>query len=304
MIKTIIAAADIFITTLALGTESYWDKFRNHFSSMDIGEFWTAVERAAQALSTSASGQRLQQTPQDPAGGVDVEGLLRTSSPSTFFFDSPVSLTALLVNMAIGLALALVVQWHYRQFSTSLSNRENFTKIFHLVLLTTIVIITIVKSSLALSLGLVGALSIVRFRTPIKEPEELAYLFICIAIGLGLGANQTLVTVVGAAFILLATSLVMARKRDRGRRNLYLSVNLANDGENPGSRLEALNSLLGEYVTRNELRRVDSRDDALDASYVVEFASADDLNELIDHLHRDYRGVGVTFLDQSRMPGA
>ena len=46
------------------------------------------------------------------------------------------------------------------------------------------------KIFLALSLGLVGALSIVRFRTPIKEPEELAYIFLAIAIGLALGADQ------------------------------------------------------------------------------------------------------------------
>ena len=56
------------------------------------------------------------------------------------------------------------------------------------------VMITIVKSSLALSLGLVGALSIVRFRTAIKEPEELSYAFLSIAIGLGLGADQRLTT--------------------------------------------------------------------------------------------------------------
>ncbi len=51
----------------------------------------------------------------------------------------------------------------------------------------TLLVISIVKSSLALSLGLVGALSIVRFRTAIKDPEELIYLFFSIAIGLGMG---------------------------------------------------------------------------------------------------------------------
>jgi len=81
-----------------------------------------------------------------------------------------------------GLVLSLILQWHYRRFSSALSSKENFSKIFPLILLTTLLIITIVKSSLALSLGLVGALSIVRFRTPIKEPEELAYLFIIPAV--------------------------------------------------------------------------------------------------------------------------
>jgi Ca2+/Na+ antiporter len=61
----------------------------------------------------------------------------------------------------------------------------------------------IVKSSLALSLGLVGALSIVRFRAAIKEPEELVYLFLVITAGLGCGAGQIKIIVVGILFALL-----------------------------------------------------------------------------------------------------
>ena len=61
----------------------------------------------------------------------------------------------------------------------------------------------IVKNSLALSLGLVGALSIVRFRAAIKEPEELVYLFLVITAGLGCGSGQLKITIVGIAFSLL-----------------------------------------------------------------------------------------------------
>ena len=68
---------------------------------------------------------------------------------------------------------------------------------------TTCIVIMIVKSSLALSLGLVGALSIVRFRAAIKEPEELVYLFLIIAIGLGCGANQLIITIIGIIFALV-----------------------------------------------------------------------------------------------------
>ena len=73
--------------------------------------------------------------------------------------------------------------------------------------MTTAFIISIVKSSLALSLGLVGALSIIRFRTAIKEPEEISYLFICIGIGLGLGANYKLITIM--AVILIIASIII-----------------------------------------------------------------------------------------------
>ena len=88
---------------------------------------------------------------------------------------APLSLINLLINLGIGVPLALLVRWHFERFGSTLSNRDEFAQVFPFILLTTTLIITVVKSSLALSLGLVGALSIVRFRTPIKEPEELAY---------------------------------------------------------------------------------------------------------------------------------
>ena len=73
-------------------------------------------------------------------------------------------------------------------------------------------VIMVVKSSLALSLGLVGALSIVRFRTPIKEPEELVYLFLAIAIGLGLGAGQVLITTIIVLLILVFINFFLSNK--------------------------------------------------------------------------------------------
>ena len=72
-----------------------------------------------------------------------------------------------------------------------------------MIAVSTTLIISIIKSSLALSLGLVGALSIVRFRTAVKEPEELAYLFLVITMGIGYGANTYLLTTVSTFIILL-----------------------------------------------------------------------------------------------------
>ena len=86
-------------------------------------------------------------------------------------------------------------------------------------------IITVIKSSIALSLGLVGALSIIRFRTPIKEPEELAYIFIAVAIGLGLGANQVMATLIG--FVVVAIAMLPAMLKKSGRmenRHAYIDI--------------------------------------------------------------------------------
>ena len=121
---------------------------------------------------------------------------------------TPLSIVALAINLFLGLLLVLVLRWHFRRYGSTISNRAEFSRVFPFILLTTTLIISIVKSSLALSLGLVGALSIVRFRTPIKEPEELAYLFMAIAMGLGLGADQRIPTFVAGLIILGVMALI------------------------------------------------------------------------------------------------
>ncbi len=93
---------------------------------------------------------------------------------------------------------------------------------------TTTFIILVVRSSVALSLGLVGALSIVRFRSAIKEPEELAYLFFAIAIGIGLGDNQRLITVIALATAILVLGLMRLFRGRQADFNLHVTV--ANSG--------------------------------------------------------------------------
>ena len=240
------------------------------------------------------------QVPPDSAL-VDVEALLQASNPGSAFLQSTVSPFVLVTNMAIGIVLALILQWLYKRHSSTWSNHGNFAKVFPILVVTTILIITIVKSSLALSLGLVGALSIVRFRTPIKEPEELAFIFICIAIGLGLGASQTLATLVGSAVVFATIALAGARQMQEPSKNMYLSVAWAGNGKSPGDKLLALNTVMGEHTHACDLRRVDARDDGLEASYVVEFDSQDRLATMMERLKRDDDSVELTFIDQGRL---
>jgi hypothetical protein len=98
--------------------------------------------------------------------------------------------------------MAQILCWHYIRFANVLSNKPKFGRVLVFLSLTTFLVISVVKTSLALSLGLVGALSIIRFRTPIKEPEELAYLFLAISVGIGVGADQSFLTVLVFTLIL------------------------------------------------------------------------------------------------------
>tara|TARA_Y100000590_G_scaffold450177_1_gene589435 strand:- start:97 stop:786 length:690 start_codon:yes stop_codon:yes gene_type:complete len=117
-----------------------------------------------------------------------------------------INLITFVEGLLLAAFLSLLIQITYIKFSNALSNKYDFSKNFIILGLTTTLVITIVKSSLALSLGLVGALSIVRFRAAIKEPEELVYLFLIIATGLGCGAGQLKITLIG---ILVAITIIV-----------------------------------------------------------------------------------------------
>jgi hypothetical protein len=218
------------------------------------------------------------------------------------FNQAPLSLTALLINLGAGVLLSLLLRWHFKYFGSTLSNREEFSHVCPFILLTTILIITVVKSSLALSLGLVGALSIVRFRTPIKEPEELAYLFIAIAMGLGLGADQRIPTLVAGPLILVVMAVFKWRKRESKKKNLYLSLDWKGKPEEADGFLRRFNQVIGNHVLVSDLRRLDMREEGLEVTYFIDVNKPDDLSSLMDDLQKSFSGIGVTFIDQNQMP--
>ena len=215
--------------------------------------------------------------------------------------NSGVPLSTLLVNLIAGMGFSILLRWHFRHFSSVLSNRDEFAQVFPFILLTTIFIISIVKSSLALSLGLVGALSIVRFRTPVKEPEELAYLFMCIAVGLGLGANQTGATIIAGTAILGCLAMLNWVKSENSNKKLYLSIDwIAEDPHE--NHLDELNALITKHTMSNDLRRLDLRQGAAEATYILDLASPNELSSLTREIRKEFPNVGITFLDQNQMP--
>jgi len=110
--------------------------------------------------------------------------------------------------------IAFSLKFIYEERSTSLSGKYHIASIIPLLSLATFLVILIVKSSLALSLGLVGALSIVRFRTPIKEPEELVYLFLAISNGIGFASGQIVITFSIFVLIFLIIWFVITKKNN------------------------------------------------------------------------------------------
>lgn len=215
---------------------------------------------------------------------------------------SPLSPLSLIVNLLIGAVLSLLLGWHFVKFGRTMSNRAAFAHMLPFIALTTILVISVVKSSLALSLGLVGALSIVRFRTPIKEPEELAYIFMAIAIGLGLGADQRVPVIVAAVFILAVMAVRSVTSARRRKPNLYLNVECSTNDDG-GARFERLTSLVASKANTTDVRRVDLRDGLLQATYYVDCKDEGQLMGLVQGLKQDMPDAAISFVDQNNFRG-
>lgn len=225
---------------------------------------------------------------------------------SMFFPYASVQLGALLLNLILGFVLASVIGYHFRKYSSAFCNRQDFSRLFPLLMLTVILIITVVKSSLALALGLVGALSIVRFRTPIKEPEELIYLFLNIGIAVALGAGQTLAAIVACSVTLVLVTLVKKRHaKSFEEHGLFLSLSYVKTDENTQSdiSLNSLKSTLERHSVRMEMRRYDTDDVRFDATFFISIKGAQDVDQLVNELKSHYSGINISLLEQHNITG-
>lgn len=207
-----------------------------------------------------------------------------------------ISIRDFLINAAIILVLSLILEFTYSRCAKSLSGRKAFAANFFLIAFTTMLIISIVKSSLALSLGLVGALSIVRFRSAIKEPEELAYLFFTISIGLGLGANQRIITVVAALVLLGIIWLKYLTSKKTRQQNLYLTVS-GSGASKPA--LENIDKVVQENFKASKLVRYDETSEIIEAAFWVEIKSTKNLQNFKNKIYEISPEIRVSFVDNN-----
>lgn len=208
-----------------------------------------------------------------------------------------IAISDLLINMILSVLFAYLLSVLYVHHGKTLSNRRLFAGNFILITLTTMVVITIVKSSLALSLGLVGALSIVRFRTAIKEPEELSYIFICIAIGLGLGANQRIiVSLVFLVYLVIILLYSYQRTTSGMQEHLYF---LVSGDAISGVTLTTVLELVKAHCTMVNLKRFEDSETSFEAYFQIELKDVNKVDYLIKTLRGLDSSIRVTLLDNT-----
>ena len=147
------------------------------------------------------------------------------------------------LNLSLSFALAYLAAWVYRRVHSGPSCSFSF----YVTLLVTPVVVTMIMmaigSNVALSLGLVGALSIIRFRTVIKDTRDMSFLFLMIGIGLCCGSGAYPLAILGTLFVCAVLVGIHFVARGRTGPSEYILV-FRKQGPDSGEADQALDSLV------------------------------------------------------------
>ena len=179
-----------------------------------------------------------------------------------------------------------LLRYLFFSYSNSFSSRSNFGNSILLVTISVASLIAVVKSSLALSLGLVGALSVVRFRTAVKEPFNLSYILLSICIGISIGASQYLFALMLLVVGSLTIIYIYKRGIESGNKDetqpILDSISLTMPYS---SNISELLILLDKFCESYNIKSINSRkDDETRISFNVNIIKHSDLNDLINEI--------------------
>lgn len=146
------------------------------------------------------------------------------------------SILTILVSMVLGLALGCLIAFVYRRNYRGVMYSNNFALTLILMTLITTPVVLCIRNSIALSMGMVGALSIVRFRTAVKDPLDTAYMFWALTTGILLGAGQFLLTAISVVAIGLMLTLLVNLK-PKAISSYLLVVQMSDEADRPLAQL-------------------------------------------------------------------
>ncbi len=207
------------------------------------------------------------------------------------------TIVSLVIYLLAGAAGALVIRFIYLRFARSVSNRDDFSAVFVPLTVSTVLIISIVKSSLALSLGLVGALSIVRFRAAIKDPEELVYLFFCIALGLALGAGNLIEAFVGLIVFAILMILLSRFMGGSSSANALITFSAPSPTFYPAEDGSDLRTAVRKVIPKFVIERFETDSEESQLRMRVEAESDDQVIDALETLRKQLPGVHISYVN-------
>ena len=173
---------------------------------------------------------------------------------------SSTSLSQFIVGFTLTIILSLILRTIYVRFSSSVSNKLLIANIFPLFGVSIFLIVITIKSSIVLSLGLVGALSIIRFRTAIKEAEQIVYFLILTGISIATAAGSYFFPII-MLFFIFVYNYFQKNKKSRSIHSINDQLVITAEeisNKNMDSLIDALNKN-GVNVEVQSLNKTDNK---------------------------------------------
>jgi len=114
----------------------------------------------------------------------------------------------IVINILVAFALGFFISWVYRRTHRGFSYSVSFVHTLMLLCMVTSLVMMVIGNSIARAFSLVGALSIIRFRTPVKDTRDTAFVFFALSIGMATGTGAHVIAIVGTAIISLIILII------------------------------------------------------------------------------------------------
>ena len=204
---------------------------------------------------------------------------------------TPASWLTILVSLVLAFAVGLFIAWIYRRNFRGVMYSNNFALTLVLMTLITCPVVMCIKESIQLSMGMVGALSIVRFRTAVKDPLDTAYMFWALTMGILLGAGQfflTALTVVGIGILIT----VVVNLQSKRMNSFLLVLRMGDEAE------RAANQIVAGLRTQ-QLKSKTVSSNGIEATYEIRVDKPDALLNKLRSVQGVYDATLVSYSGES-----
>ena len=155
---------------------------------------------------------------------MSVQDVIKKSILESDMYNQAISLSTILtimIDLFVALLMGLLIYYIYKKYYKGVVYSKNFAMTLVGMTVLTCMVTLAISTNIVISLGMVGALSIVRYRTAIKEPLDLMYMFWAITTGITVGASMYILAVLAAVIMIV---LILIFSRGSGRRRSYIMV--------------------------------------------------------------------------------
>lgn len=208
------------------------------------------------------------------------------------------SAATVLINLILSLLLQLVIVYIYKKTHRGLSYSSSFVFTFIIVGVIGTVVMMVVQHNIARAFGLLGAFSLIRFRTILKETRDIAFLFFALAIGIAVGTNNYVIALMSAVIISLAIWLFYKYNLGHMKDGLGHVLTFNVSGEDVP--IEDLKSVIGSKANSYELLQIRSHGEITRYVFAVRPKSDTDLSNLMSELRKRSSVADVEFITGER----